>query len=100
MLDFLVTRDADLLVGRNRVDISGIRRERQVCAGLARRIDQVFDQEMGAVGTFGGEHAGQGVQPFARFLGIGVTFHHVHRDSPEDAWSDNHFNGVDEPSAA
>ena len=84
LLDVEVARQVRLLVDGNRVDVGRVRGKRKIGAGLPRGVDEVLDQVMRAVGTFGGEHAGQRVQPFACFLGIGIAFHHVHRDSPED----------------
>ena len=49
---------------------------------LARLVDQLLDQEMRAVGTFDREHAGERVQPFARFLRIGIAFHRIHGHPP------------------
>ena len=52
---------------------AGVGRERQVDAGLARVVDQLFEQEVAALAAFGGHHGRQGVEPFAGFLGIGVV---------------------------
>ena len=43
-----------------------------VYAFLTSRFDQLFDQEVGPVGAFLTDYAGQGVQPLLGFLGIGV----------------------------
>ena len=83
LLDVEVAGKVRLAIDRDRVDVRGVRGERQVGAGLSRGIDEVLNEEMGAGGTFGGEDAGQRIQPFACFLGIGVAFHHVHRGSPD-----------------
>jgi hypothetical protein len=81
VLDLLIAGDADLRFGRDRVDVRGVGRERQIRAGLRGLVDQLLDQEVRAVGPFDREHAGQRVEPFARFLRIGVVFHRIHRSS-------------------
>ena len=62
-----------LLVGRDRVDVGGVGRERHVDAGLARLVDQLLEQEVGALAAFGGDDRRQRVEPLARFLRIGVV---------------------------
>ena len=82
VLDGLIAGNAHLQVGGNRVDVRRIRGKRQVRAGLPRRLDQLLDQEVRAVGTFGRQHAGQRIEPFAGFLGVGILLHCVHDGSP------------------
>ena len=83
MLDVLVAGNADLLVHRDRVDVRRCspRRAGTRPNGAPLSIS-VLDQEVRAVGSLGGEDARERVEPFARFLGIGIAFHHVHEDSP------------------
>ena len=85
MLEVLVAGDAHLLVDRDRVDVRGVRGERQVRAGAARLVDQLLDQEMRAVGAFGFEHAIERLEPFARFLriDIGNAVHGVRNQKSE-----------------
>ena len=64
---------ARLLVGRNGVDVLGCRRVGNVYAFLAPGFNQFFDQEMGPFGAFLSDDAGQSVQPFFGFLGVGVS---------------------------
>ena len=73
MLDRLVAGDADLALGGDRVDVGGVGRERQERAGAPRTRDQPLDQEVRAVGTLVLDHARQGVEPLAGFLGIGIV---------------------------
>jgi hypothetical protein len=72
VLEVLVAGDAHLLLDRNRVDVCGVRRKRQVGARASRLVDQLLDQEMRAVGALGFEHAVERVEPFARFLRIDI----------------------------
>jgi hypothetical protein len=51
----------------------GVSAERLGNAVHARVFDLLVDQEGGALGAFRVEDALQGVQPFVRFLGIGVV---------------------------
>ena len=57
---------------RDRVDVRGVRGERQVGAGPARLVDQRLDQEMRAIGPFGRQHAVERSEPLLRFLRIDV----------------------------
>ena len=52
LLDVEVARQPHLPVDRDRVDVGGVGRERQVRAGAARLVDQLLDQEVRAVGPF------------------------------------------------
>ena len=61
------------LVGRDGVDVGGVGRERHVDAGLARVVDQLLEQEVGALAAFGADDGRQGVEPFAGFLRVGVV---------------------------
>jgi hypothetical protein len=72
-LDLDVARRAFLLDRRDGVDVGGVGRERHVDAGLARLVDQLREQEVGALAAFGGDDRRQGVEPLARFLRIGVV---------------------------
>ena len=73
LLDLDVAGRALLLVGRDRVDVRGVGRERHVDAGLARLVDQLLEEEVGALAAFGRDDGRQGVQPFARFPRVGVV---------------------------
>ena len=73
LLDLDVAGAALFLVGRDRVDVGGVGRERHVDAGLARLVDQLLEQEVGAVAAFGTDDRRQRVEPLAGFLGVGVV---------------------------
>ena len=72
-----VARQAHLLVGRDRVDVGGVRRERQVGAVAARLVDQLLDQEVRAIRPFVRKHALERVEPFPGFLRV-VVGNRVH----------------------
>ena len=61
------------LVGRDGVHVGGVGRERHVDAGLARMVDQLLEQEVGALAAFVADDGRQGIEPLAGFLGIGVV---------------------------
>ncbi|MNK83760.1 hypothetical protein D3C87_1035860 [compost metagenome] len=73
MLDILVAWNAGLLLHRNGVDVLRLGVERLGHAIHPCVFDLLLNQESGAICTFGRQHALQGIQPFMRFLGIGVV---------------------------
>ncbi len=77
LLDVEVARQAHLLVGPDRVDVGGVRRERQVRAVAARLVDQLLDQEVRAVRPFVRQNALERVEPFPGFLRV-VVGNRVH----------------------
>jgi hypothetical protein len=72
LLDVEVAGKLDLLLDRDRVDVRGVRGERQVGAGPPRLVDQRLDQELRAIRSFGREHAIERGEPLLRFLRIDV----------------------------
>ena len=72
LFDLEVARAALFLVGLDGVDVGGVGRERHVDAGLARLVEQLLEQEVRALGALALDHGGQGVHPFAGFLGVRV----------------------------
>ena len=81
VLDLRVARQAHLRLRRDRVDVRGVRRERQIRAALARAFDQLLDEVMRAVGPFDGQDAIERIEPLLRFLRIRVAFLGVHVSS-------------------
>ena len=73
LFDVDVAGELRLVLGRDRVDVRGVGRERQVDALLARVIQQLLDQEMAAFATLGCDDGRQRVGPFAGFLRIGIV---------------------------
>jgi hypothetical protein len=73
LLDLDVAGRALFLVGRDGVDVGGVGRERHVDAGLARVVDQLLEQEVGALAAFLPMTARQGVQPLAGFLRVRIV---------------------------
>ena len=73
LLDLDVAGRALFLVGRDRVDVGGVGRERHVDAGLARLVDQLLEQEVGALAALRGDDRRQRVEPLPRFTGVGVV---------------------------
>src|SRR6185437_9131844 len=57
----------------NGVDVFGGRIERQVPAGTARLVHQLFEQEVRALGAFGADHGVDRFDPFAGFRRIGIV---------------------------
>ena len=80
LLDVEVAGEPHLLLHRDRVDVRGVRGERQVRAGPARLVDQGLDEEMRPVRTFGREHPFERSEPLLRFLRIqvGNVVHAMH----------------------
>src|SRR2546429_3427969 len=56
LLDRWVAGRFLLEMRRNRVDVCRVGRKRDVRAGAARLLDQLFEQVMGALGTLPGQH--------------------------------------------
>jgi hypothetical protein len=73
LFDLEVARAALLLVRLDRVDVGGVGRKGLVDAVLARVLQQLFEQEVSAVGPFALNHGGQCVHPLAGFLGVRVV---------------------------
>ena len=71
-LDLVIAGGGNLLIGRNAVDVFAVGAIGQVDAGAARQGDQFFDQEMGALGADTADDGFQRLQPFARFLAVGI----------------------------
>jgi hypothetical protein len=59
-------------VGRNGVEVGGLRVVGQVSSGAARLVDQLLEEEMGALGTLDLEDGVEGVDPFASLQRIDV----------------------------
>jgi hypothetical protein len=55
-LDGAITRVLHLVARRNRIDVSRVRLERQVRAGAAGEIDQLFEQEVSSFGALRLDH--------------------------------------------
>ena len=68
----MVARRLRLHVWRDRVDVGGLRAERQVAAAAPRDIDQFLEQEVRALRSFVLEHALERFDPVLRLGGIGV----------------------------
>ena len=66
LLDLDVAGRALFLVGRDRVDVGGVGRERHVDAGLARVVDQLFEQEVRALAALGADDGRQGASSHSR----------------------------------
>jgi hypothetical protein len=62
-----------LVGGLDGVDVAGVGGKRHVDAALARLLQQLLQEEVGAFGTFGLDDCGQGVEPLAGFLGVGIV---------------------------
>src|SRR5206468_10297940 len=77
LLEVEVSREPNLLLHGNRVDVRGVRRERQIGARASRFVDQRLDQELRALRALIREDATERVEPFPRFLRIviGVVIH-------------------------
>ncbi|MNS31962.1 hypothetical protein D3C72_640320 [compost metagenome] len=70
---FQVARMRRLQAGRNRVDVSGIRRERDVGAGTTGFVDQAFQQVVRALRPFAIKDCRQGFEPLLGFKGVFVV---------------------------
>ncbi|MNZ93192.1 hypothetical protein D3C78_1122500 [compost metagenome] len=64
---FQVARMRGLQARRNRVDVSGIRRERDVGAGTTGFVDQAFQQVVRALRPFAIKDCRQGFEPLLGF---------------------------------
>jgi len=73
VLDRVIARRGDLAVGRDGVDVFGVGAVGLVDAGKAAQLDQALDDVVGALGAFLLDDGLEGVEPLARFLGIGVA---------------------------
>ena len=62
----------DFLARRDRVDVGGIRLERQVRAAAAREVDDALEQVVGSLGALRLQYRIDGLEPLARFAGIGI----------------------------
>ena len=89
LLEVEVSREPNLLLHGNCVDVRGVRRERQIGARASRFVDQRLDQELRALRSLVGENAAERVEPFPRFLRIviGVV---IHGNSPATATERGH----------
>jgi hypothetical protein len=67
LFDVEVAGIAGLFAGFDGVDVAGGGRERQVDAVLACMLEQLLQQEVGAVRAFGLNDGAQGIHPFAGF---------------------------------
>jgi hypothetical protein len=65
---------------RNRVDVFGGRRKRQVAAGTARRIDHALEQVMRAFRAVGVDDCAERIGPLARFGRVEVLIQDVIHD--------------------
>ncbi|ABA48711.1 hypothetical protein BURPS1710b_2745 [Burkholderia pseudomallei 1710b] len=74
VLDVLVARNLRLGFDGNRVDVRGVRGERQVLAVHAREFDLLFDQVVRAAGADRRNHAVERFEPFDGFLRVVVAF--------------------------
>jgi hypothetical protein len=60
-------------VRRNRVDVRGIRRERNVRARAARLVDQALEQEVRALRPFPLEYRFKCIEPFLGLERVGIV---------------------------
>jgi hypothetical protein len=72
MLELVAPGRVFLHVGRNRVDIRGLRAIGQIGAGAARLVDELFEDEVRAIRSFDLEHRIERVDPFAGLERIDV----------------------------
>ena len=72
LFDLDVAGAAGLFGWLDGVDIAGVGRERHVDAVLAGFLEQLLQQEVGALGALLFNDGGQRLHPFAGFLGIDV----------------------------
>ncbi len=69
---FQVARAVGLFLRGDGVDVAGVGRERHVDAVLARMLQQLLQQEVGALGALLRNHGLQGVFPFKCFLAVEI----------------------------
>src|SRR5712692_11682606 len=73
LLQGVVAGRALLEVRRNRVEVGGIERERNVSARATRLVDELFQQIAGALGALALEHRLQRIEPLLCLKGIGIV---------------------------
>src|SRR5882672_5504611 len=73
LLERVVAGRALLQVRRNRVEVGGIERERNVSARATRFVDELFQRIAGALGAFVLEHRLKRIEPLLYLKGIRIV---------------------------
>src|SRR5258706_7427416 len=72
VLELVIARRRFLGARRNRVEVGGVRAERQVGAVAARLVDQPLEQEVSTLRALAIHHSFERIEPIGRFLWIAV----------------------------